>query len=76
MGRLYRQAGLSEPKKIGDGRSLTLSEKDHIERYDLTEDDMKQIREIVSGEMQCCGSTENGYFMKFEFPIFLAKMRD
>ena len=73
IGSLYEAAGLEQPVKIGDGKIMYLTEKDHIKRYGLNPDDVAVIQGILKGAVQNAQVTKDGYSMKFEFPIFLAR---
>jgi hypothetical protein len=75
IGELYKEAGFSEPKKIGEGKLLELSEKDHEERYNIDDIDIENIRSCISSCSSSAGVTEAGYFMNFEFPIFFAELQ-
>ncbi len=75
MPLLYEQAGFSLPKKIGESKDMILTEQEHVERYGLDENDIKQAQIILEGSN---GSnikvTDHGYKLRFEFPIFMSKV--
>ncbi|QQR82829.1 class I SAM-dependent methyltransferase [Candidatus Campbellbacteria bacterium] len=73
IAELYREAGFEEPKKIGEGGVLHISEKEHIERYGVSREDIKKIQGCLKKCNLYCGVTESGYVMNFDFPIFLSK---
>jgi ubiquinone/menaquinone biosynthesis C-methylase UbiE len=70
---LYKKANLSL-KKIGEGVVLLLNEKDHIERYEINEKEIKKAQKIIkSKKTKTIFATKNGYTIKFVFPIYLSK---
>ena len=69
---IYRKAGLDKFKKIGAGKDLLLTEKEHIERYKIDKEDIDKIQKIIGKDSDSAQETEHGYILKFEFPIFLA----
>ena len=71
---LYSQAGFSAPQKIGDGKVMRISEKDHSERYDLTPADIRELQNILSKTTANGRVTKEGYELEFEFPIFVSSI--
>lgn len=73
MDSIYVEAGFGVPRKIGESKTMILTEKDHVERYELTSGDIETIRKILGENGKNIQITKDGYILKFEFPIFLAK---
>lgn len=70
---LYREVGFTSFQKIGEGKIMIITEKEQVERYDLTEAEIKTIQQIIGSEKTPYAEvTETGYTLKFEFPIFIA----
>lgn len=69
---LYRQAGFRSIKKIGDGKPMVLTEKDHIERYGVTKKEIEKIQEMIPKRARSMCVTKRGYKLTFQFPIFAA----
>jgi len=70
---IYGEAGLSDFKKISEGTDMHITEKEHIERYGLSTDEVHQIQTILKENGRNIKLTKHGYELVFEFPIFLAK---
>jgi hypothetical protein len=70
---IYAEAGFNELKKIGNGKVMVLTEKDHIERYNLGHKDIGAIKNKLKNVKNVAKITNEGYSIRFEFPIFLAK---
>jgi hypothetical protein len=73
MGLLYSEAGFTKPIKIGEGKIMEISEKDHIERYEINDAEIKDIQNILVGASANAQVTPTGYTLQFEFPIFISK---
>lgn len=69
---LYEKAGFSNFKKIGEGKALRLTEKEHVERYEIDERDIKKIQNIIGEDCTSMKITKSGYKLNFRFPIFFA----
>jgi hypothetical protein len=69
---LYTEAGFGMIRKIGESKDMNLTEQEHIERYELTSEEVARIQTILGGKGNNFEVTEQGYRMRFEFPIFLA----
>ena len=75
IGNIYKKAGLSL-KKIGEGPTLNLSEKDHVERYKITQKEGSKIQEIICvTKAKTIKVTKTGYKMKFILLIYLSTKR-
>lgn len=71
---LYEQAGFSQIKYIGSSSNLVITEKEHKERYHITQHEIKKIQNIIHQiKSKYLKVTEHGYYMEFIFPIYLAK---
>lgn len=73
---IYKEAGLKAPKKIGEGKPMFLSDKDHIERYKLNQHDVDIVKSILKKAKHYASVTKHGYNLEFKFPIFLSKQID
>lgn len=69
---LYRQAGFHHFKKIGEGESMILTQKDHIERYGITKKEIEKIQAMILKKARSMCVTKEGYRLVFQFPIFIA----
>ena len=71
----YEEAGLTA-EKISEGPELVVTEKEHLERYGITEKDIKQAQEIIK-KRNAIGieTTKRGYTMRFFFPIYVARKK-
>ena len=74
IAELYLNAGFSEPERIGDGKCLVVTNKEHAERYGLSEEDVKNIQKMIGLGIGNQKVSKEGYALEFDFPIFLAKM--
>lgn len=72
---LYKAAGYTEFKIIGIGKNLELTEQDHEKRYMINKNDILRIQSMIPFECSSVKITESGYWLNFEFPIFLAVKR-
>lgn len=72
---IYLDAGFQVSQKIGEGKIMNLTERDHIQRYELTAEEVKTIQDMISEKegSQYVAVTDGGYSLKFEFPIFLSR---
>ncbi len=70
---IYLDAGFEIPKKIGKGKEMTITEKDHQKRYEINQKEIKLIQEIIKNSKNSAKTTKEGYILKFEFPIFISK---
>ena len=75
LASIYDEAGLSDPEKIGHGKEMNLTEQDHVERYGLVIEDIKSIQTMLKDSKSNIQITKDGYNLKFEFPIFLARLK-
>ncbi|MFA6476286.1 MAG: class I SAM-dependent methyltransferase [Candidatus Paceibacterota bacterium] len=73
IGEIYKEAGFEEPKRIGEGKLMVLTEEDQIERYGLEGNDIKEIQTVLKKAQNSGQVTESGYTLRFEFPIFLSR---
>ncbi len=75
MKEIYLEAGFQEPQKIGEGKVMNLTEEDHIQRYELTDQEIKIIQNMIKekGLSEYATVSDDGYNLKFEFPIFLTR---
>ena len=73
MDKIYKKAGLTKPQKIGDGKTMYITERGHTERYELTDNDIKKIQSIIKADSEYAKITKGGYELRFDFPIFLSK---
>jgi len=71
---LYLAAGFSVPEKIGEGKIMCLTEKDHVTRYDINQEEIRLIQDGLRPAKDDARVTDLGYEMDFHFPIFLAKV--
>ncbi|PIR03586.1 MAG: hypothetical protein COV59_05350 [Candidatus Magasanikbacteria bacterium CG11_big_fil_rev_8_21_14_0_20_39_34] len=71
---IYIEAGYKQFKKIGEGEKLIITQEDHIKRYNLGEDDIAYIQSIITQNSSYAEKTEDGYILRFDFPIFLANI--
>ncbi len=69
---IYSKSGLSSPKKIGEGKIMEINQKDHIDRYDISDDDIDVMKNELKDVKNSAMVTNTGYIMKFSFPIFLS----
>lgn len=71
---IYISAGFSNPEKIGEGKVMEISEKDHKDRYNLNTQEIKLIQKILAKNSDSISLSKNGYKLRFEFPIFISKI--
>ena len=57
-------------KKIGDGKIMSLTEQDHTSRYEISENDIKSMQNIIENCHSSAKVTKNGYQMFFEVENF------
>ena len=69
---IYNEAGFHNFQKIGDGKDLILTDQEHVERYNISQEDILKIRDLIGVGSYNMRITESGYELRFEFPIFLA----
>ncbi len=70
---IHKSAGFSYFKKIGTSKDLIITEKEHVERYNIGSKDIFKIQETIGKNSRYARVTRNGYILRFKFPIFLAK---
>jgi SAM-dependent methyltransferase len=70
--KIYHQAGFSKFKKIGEGKMMILTEKEHRDRYGITKTEIAKIQQMIPERASSMQITTTGYRLTFQFPIFLA----
>jgi SAM-dependent methyltransferase len=70
---MYLEAELEIPKKIGEGKIMKISEQDHIQRYGINRNEIQLIQKLLKDAPDNAEVTKNGYYMKFEFSIFISR---
>ena len=75
MAEIYAAAGFHQPKKIGTGKTMIITENDHIKRYGLNPADVQKIRKIIGRGTTSGRKTKTGYALTFKFPIFMARVK-
>lgn len=74
LSSLYTEADFKTPRKIGASNPLTITEQDHMQRYDLTKDDVSLIQKSLREAGYDALVTNSGYTLTFEFPIYIAEI--
>ena len=51
---------------------MLITEQEHVARYEITSEEIGEIRSILKMDGHSYRLTEQGYELTFEFPIFIA----
>lgn len=74
---LYGEAGFRAVAKVADAPVLVVTDKEHRERYQITNSEVQRIRRLIELVPQHLRPniqlTKTGYRMIFTFPIYAAK---